>query len=125
MDTNATADRLTELCRAGKYREAMAELYADDATHIEAMAMPGCEQVVKGKDKLLEMSEKWSATTEVHSSDCSKPLVNGDQFTCEMSMDVTSSEGPFAGQRMKMSETCLYTVKNGKITEAKFFYSMD
>jgi len=28
-----------------------------------------------------------------------------------------------ANQRMNMSETALYTVKNGKITEGKFFYS--
>jgi predicted ester cyclase len=45
------------------------------------------------------------------------------QFVVPMTMDCTSNEGPMAGQRMNMSETALYTVKNGKITEGKFFYS--
>ena len=40
-----------------------------------------------------------------------------------MSIDCTASAGPMANQRMKMSEIGLYTVKNGKITEGKFFYS--
>jgi predicted ester cyclase len=41
-----------------------------------------------------------------------------------MKMDATQNAGPMAGVRMDMSEQCLYTVKNGKIAEAKFFYSM-
>lgn len=129
-DTNTTeqvAKRLTELCSTGKYDEAMRELYADDARHVEAMEMPGsgCERVTEGKAELLKKSEQWEKSTQVHSASCGQPLVNGDQFVCEMKMDVTSSEGPMAGQRMDMSETCLYTVKEGKISEAKFFYSMD
>ena len=121
--TLISAQDLTELCGAGKFHEAMKELYADNARHVEAMEMPGCPRVIEGKKALLEKGEKFAKTTKVHSQSCGKPLVNGEQFTCSMSMDVTSSEGPMAGQRMTMSETCLYTVKNGKITEGKFFYS--
>lgn len=123
--TEVVANRLCELCNTGKYDEAMQELYADNARHVEAMEMPGSpyKRITEGKAALTKMSEHWCKTTEVHSSSCGKPLVNGDQFVCEMKMDVTSSEGPMAGQRMAMSETCLYTVKDGKITEAKFFYS--
>lgn len=123
-DITPTANRLTELCNKGSYREAIDELYADDATHIEAMEMPGHERVVSGKAKLQEMSDKWHAVTEIHGTTCSKPLINGEQFVCDMTLDVTTSEGPMAGKRHTMSETCLYTVKDGKITEAKFFYSM-
>lgn len=123
--TLAVANRLHELCNGGKFHEAMAELYADDARHIEAMEMPGSpyKRVMEGKQTLLAMSEHWGKTTTVHSASVGTPLVNGDQFVCEMSMDCTSHEGPMAGQRMDMKETCLYTVKNGRIVEARFFYS--
>ncbi|MBC7771310.1 MAG: nuclear transport factor 2 family protein [Pyrinomonadaceae bacterium] len=117
------ANRLTELCAVGKYKEALTELYADNARHVEAMEMPDCSRITEGKAALMEKGEKFDRTTTVHDQSCSKPLINGDQFACTMSMDVTCSEGPMAGQRMKMEETALYTVKNGKITEGKFFYS--
>lgn len=126
MTTQQVADRLVEMCNTGKYHEALVELYADNARHVEAMAMPGSPygRITEGKAALIAMSEHWGKTTTVHACHTGKPLVNDDQFVCEMSLDCTSSEGPMAGQRMKMSEICLYTVKSGKITEAKFFYSM-
>lgn len=127
MSTQEVANRFHELVSTGQFREAMDELYADNARHVEVMEMPDMPypRILEGKDKLQEMSEYWDRTNKVHDSSCGKPLVNGDQFICEMMIDTTSSEGPMAGQRMKMSEQCLYTVENGKITEAKFFYSMD
>lgn len=123
--TEKVANRLYELGNAGKLHEAMAELYADNARHVEAMEMPGSpyKKITQGKADLLKMSEHWGKTTTVHSASVGKPIVNDDQFVCEMTMDCTSTEGPMANQRMEMKETCLYTVKNGKITEAKFFYS--
>lgn len=125
-ETDTVADRLVQLCSEGKHHDAIQELYADNARHVEAMECPGSpyKRITEGKSALLKMSEHWSKTTTVHSASVGKPLVNGDQFICEMKMDCTSSEGPMAGQRMAMSETCLYTVKNGKIIEAKFFYAM-
>lgn len=123
---HTVANRLVELCAAGKYQEAARELYADNVRHIEAMEMPGsdCGGITEGKANILAKGEEWNKSTTIHSAACGKPLVNGDQFLCEMSMDCTSHAGPMAGQRMKMTEQCLYTVKDGKITEAKFFYAM-
>jgi hypothetical protein len=121
--TLKVGQRLVELCTAGKNLDALKELYADNARHVEAMEGPGCPRVTEGKANLLQKAEHFAKITKIHSATCSKPLVNGDQFTCNMSMDCTSSEGPMANQRMTMSETALYTVKNGKITEGKFFYS--
>lgn len=104
----------------------MRELYADNARHVEAMEMPGSpyKRITEGKKALLDMSDHWNKTTTVHSSSVGKPMVNGDQFLVDMTLDCTSSEGPMAGQRMTMTEHALYTVKDGKITEAKFFYAM-
>jgi hypothetical protein len=122
LATQKVADRLVELCAAGKNLEAIHELYADNARQIEAMEMPGCPRINEGKANILRKAEEFARATTVHGSSVGKPSVNGDQFACQMSLDCTASEGPMANQRMNMSETALYTVKNGKITEAKFFY---
>jgi ketosteroid isomerase-like protein len=123
LATQKVAQRLVDLCSAGKNLEAIKELYADNARHVEAMEGPGCPRMTEGKATLLDKAAKFAKTTTVHSASCGKPIVNGDQFIVPMTMDCTSSEGPMAGQRMTMTETALYTVKNGKITEGKFFYS--
>ena len=122
LATQKVAQRLVGLVREGKSHEAIQELYADNARHVEAMEMPGCPRITEGKGTLLEKSEYWGKITTIHSASCGDPIVNGDQFVCTMALDATSSEGPMAGQRMQMNETCLYTVKNGKIAEGKFFY---
>ena len=120
--TAKVAARLVELCSTGKNLQAINELYADNARHIEAMEGPGCPRISEGKAELLKKAEMFAKTTTVHSASCGKAIVNGDQFVCTMTMDCTSTEGPMANQRMNMSETALYTVKNNKITEGKFFY---
>ena len=86
--------------------------------------MPGCPRVLAGKKAILEKAQHFHKITTVHSASCGKPSVNGDQFICTMSLDCTSTEGPMANQRMNLSEYALYTVKNGHITEGKFFYTM-
>jgi hypothetical protein len=121
--TQKVADRFYELCSTHKNLDAIHELYADDARHIEVFSMPGCDRILAGKAKLLEKAQHFHKITTVHSGTTSKPSVNGDQFVCTMSMDCTSTEGPMANQRMNMSEIALYTVKHGKITEGKFFYT--
>jgi ketosteroid isomerase-like protein len=120
--TQKVADKLVALCSAGKNLDAIKELYADNAKHVEVMEAPWCPRITEEKKTLLEKAEKFAKSTTVHSASCGKPMVNGDQFIVPMSLDCTSSEGPMAGQRMNMTETALYTVKNGKITEGKFFY---
>jgi len=45
--------------------------------------------------------------------------VNGDQFMVRFSMDVT----PKGGARMSMDEMGLYTVKDGKVIEERFFFN--
>jgi ketosteroid isomerase-like protein len=120
--TQKVATRFAELCSAGKNLDAIKELYADNAKHVEVVDAPWCARIIEGKKTLLDKAEKFHKSTTVHGASIGKPLVNGDQFVVPMSLDCTSNEGPMAGQRMNMTETALYTVKNGKITEGKFFY---
>jgi hypothetical protein len=121
--TDTLAARFYELASTGQNETIMREMYADDCKHVEAMEMPGCPRITSGKPALIEKAIKFKQSITVHGGTCSKPMVNGDQFICEMTMDCTANDGPMAGQRMNMREYCLYTTKNGKITEARFFYN--
>jgi ketosteroid isomerase-like protein len=122
MNTQTVANRLYALCEQGDYQQALEELYADHARHIEAMEMPGMDKVTEGKLALIRKSHEWMENNEVHGGTISKPFVNDNQFVCEMTIDITPKVGPMAGKRMNEKEICLYTVEGGKITEAKFFY---
>jgi ketosteroid isomerase-like protein len=123
-ETDRVGRRLVELMRAGKSTDAIRELYADNARHVEPMEMPGgpYKRITEGKAALLAKADDFDKNVEVHDAHCSDPQSNGDQFICQMGLDCTAREGPMAGQRMKMNEFAQYTVKDGKIAEAKFFY---
>src|ERR1044071_4769224 len=87
--TQKVGQRLTDLCATGKNLDAINELYADNARHVEVMESPGCARITEGKKGILEKAEKFAKTTTVHGATCGKPVVNGDQFVCEMSLDCT------------------------------------
>lgn len=122
MATTKVAKRLVELMSQGKNLDAIKELYADNARSVEAMEGPGCPRITESKATILQKAHEFARITTVHGATVGTPIVNGDQFILPMGLDCTCSEGPMANQRMNMSETALYTVRNGKITEAKFFY---
>ena len=116
--------RLVELCRQGKNVEAVNTLYAPDIVSVEVMSGPQMPARTSGIDAIRKKNQWWTDTHEVHASDIKGPYPHGDRFIVWMSYDVTAKEGPMANKRMHLEETGLYTVKNGKIVQEEFFYSM-
>ncbi len=116
--------RLVEYCNQRKFRAAITELYADDAKHVEAAPMgPEMPAENSGKEKLLQMNDWWEGCHEIHGMEIKGPFPHGNgNFAVWMSLDVTSSEGPMAGQRMQMEEICHYIVKDGKIAQVDFYW---
>ena len=47
------------------------------------------------------------------------PFVNGDQFAVFWEIDVTPKA---TGERTRLREVALYTIRNDKIAEERFFY---
>lgn len=125
MNAYEIGRKLVEMCNRGEFREAIEALYADDATHVEAIEMPGMPQVISGKAALIDASEKWIASNEVHSSVTTGPWPHGDRFVCMMKIEITPKEGPAAGRRMDLEEACVYSTADGKITKVEFFYAPD
>lgn len=119
MNTTEIADKVVELCRQGKNDEALA-MYASDAVSVEAMAPPGGDRESKGLDAIKAKGEWWVNNHEVHSMSVTGPWPHDDRFIVGFQFDVTVKP---TGQRMKMDETALYTIKDGKIVREEFFYS--
>ena len=117
MSTQEVANRLVELCREGKFHEAIDELYAKDIVSNE----PNDSETTEGLEAVKAKTAKFEASIqEIHQSIISEPLVAKDHFACIMDIDATYKEHG----RMTMSEICVYEVKNGKIIRDNFFYNM-
>jgi hypothetical protein len=118
MTTSDIAHDLVALCKAGKFDEAGEKYWADDVVSVEAM---GEEAVSHGKAAARGKGEWWANAHEIHGVDAEGPYINGDQFAVRFKMDITVKE---TGVRQQMDEVGVYTLKDGKIAEERFFYSM-
>lgn len=117
MTTQEIANRLVELCRMGQNAQAYKELFASDAIAVEPAHTQAGE--TQGLDALLAKMEYFRGMIETyHSGTISEPLVAGNFFSVEMSMDVTYKGQP----RRTEGEICVYEVKDGKIIKEQFFF---
>ena len=117
MTTVDIANRLVELCRKGEFETAQKELFSDEAVSIEPYATKDFEKETHGLDGILEKGKKWGEMVEeAHGMNVSEPLLADSSFAVTMMMDVTMK----GGQRMKMTELCIYHVKDGKIVSEQF-----
>lgn len=119
METAKIAQQLVELSQAGKWEEALEELFHIDAVSIEPEGIQ--EPITQGRDKIVERDKLWSdQIQEVHDRTVSEPLVAGNYFTVTMSFDLTNKNGV----RERSEEVCVYEVKEGKIVKQQFFYTI-
>jgi hypothetical protein len=118
MNTQEIAHDLVALCQQGKFDEAGEKYWADDVVSVEAM---GDMAESHGKQAARAKGEWWAGAHDVHGVEVEGPYVNGDQFAVRFVMDITVKE---TGERNKMDEVALYRLKDGKIAEERFFYSM-
>ena len=117
MTVKDIADDITAMLRAGQADEAGEKYGAADVVSIEAM--PGDMAEVRGVEGVRAKGEWWTSAHEVHAMEVEGPYLNGDQFAVRMKIDLTVKE---SGERITMDEIGLYTVKDGKIAEERFFY---
>ena len=117
MTTLETATKFTDLIKQNNHEGAASAFNADDVVSYESMEGP--MSVCKGKAAVRQKGEWWAENHEVHGGSVEGPFVHGDQFTIYLTMDITPKA---TGERMTMKEVCLYTVRDGKIAEERFFH---
>jgi hypothetical protein len=118
MSTQDVANGLVALCKASKFAEAGETYWADNVLSVEAM---GDNAELRGIEAVRGKGEWWNNAHEVHGAVVEGPYVNGDQFAVRFKMDITIKA---SGERRVMDEAAVYTVRDGKIAEERFFYGM-
>jgi ketosteroid isomerase-like protein len=116
MSTQSLAEDLVAMCRRGEFAQSGEKYWADDVVSLEPM--PGEMATLRGKDAVRGKTEWWEANNEVHAVEVEGPYVYGDQFAVRFRMEMT----PKGGERTAMDEVAVYTVRDGKIAEERFFY---
>ena len=117
MNTEEVATKLVELCREGKFREAMESLYAQDIVSVEAQEMENMPAEMRGLDQVRGKTDWWEQNMEVHNAKVTGPFVARDTFVVQFDIDVTEKTSK---KRMQMSEVGIYTVKDGKVAREDF-----
>lgn len=116
--TESVARELVEFCRAGKNLDAISKLYSPDIVSIEPNDFEGMPATMTGIDTIRKKNEWWFENFETNSHEVDGPFVNGDQFAVKYVFDTTNKK---TGERTNMSEIAVYTVKDGKIAQERFF----
>ena len=117
MDTREIAADVVALSNAFDLDAIGRKYWADDVVSIEAMDGPMAR--VEGIAAVRAKTAWWNGAHEVHSGTAEGSYVNGNQFAVRYKIDVTAKD---SGQRMQMDEIALYTLRDGKIVEERFFY---
>lgn len=122
MSAQEIGKKLVTFCNAGQNIESIKTLYADDVESIEAAEMPGAPRVTRGKEAVLRNNEKWLEAHEVHNATTDGPYPHGsDKFAVRFSFDVTNKP---SGQRFKMDEIAVFTLRDDKVVKEEFFYTV-
>jgi ketosteroid isomerase-like protein len=116
--TESVANELVELCKAGKNLQALDRLYAPDIVSIEPRDFQGMPARMTGIAAVRKKNEWWDDHVEVNRHEVDGPYVNGEQFAVRYRLDTTNKQ---TGQRRQDSEIAVYTVRDGKIVEERFF----
>jgi ketosteroid isomerase-like protein len=120
MTVQDIATDFVTICKTGDFDGAGEKYWSPDVVSIEAFAPDGGDPAARGIDAVRAKGVWWYENHEIHSVEAAGPYVNGDQFIVRFKMDVTFKQ---TGARMQMDEDGLYTVRDGKIVEERFFYS--
>jgi len=116
MSTADVAAKFSAALKSGNFQEAET-FWSEDVVSLEAQDGPMRE--ARGRAAVHAKGEWWTANHDVHSFEAHGPYVNGDQFALRFIADITSK---INGQRMQMDEVGLYTVRDDRIVEERFFY---
>jgi hypothetical protein len=117
--TAAVAKELVALCREGRNLDAVNKLYSTRIVSIEPVGNEAMPAEMTGIDAIRQKHEWWDVNNEVHSMEVNGPFLGDNQFAVQFDFDTTFKP---TGQRNRMSEMALYTVKDGKIVREQFYY---
>lgn len=118
--TAAVAQELVALCRAGRNLDAVEKLYSPKIVSVESTGTEAMPAETTGIEAIRGKHQWWDENFEVHDAQMKGPFVGEDQFAVRFDFETTFKP---TGERSRMTEMALYTVKDGKIVHEHFFYN--
>ncbi len=117
MINHEIATGLVNLCKEGKYHEAIETYYADHCVSVESMTQGDTPRETVGKPAILARSDWFIGAHEIHSMVVEGPFVSPEYFAVIFRMEATFKP---TGHRSHVSEVALYTVADGKVVRDEF-----
>ena len=125
MDAMQIGQKMVAMVNAGRETEAefVSQYYAENIVSIEGQGSDEMPARIEGIDAIRDKHAWWYDNNEVHSTVTEGPYIGhrDDQFIARFIMDMT----PTGGERMRMIEVGLFTVKDDKIIQEEYLYLMD
>ena len=122
MSTMELAQAIKQCVQKNEPKTAYTQYFAADMVTVESMAGPDGKRDMDGLEAALAKGEMWDQMMETHSIEVSEPLVAENHFVLKFCFDVTNRQ---SGNRAKLEELGIYTVKDGKVVREEFFYTPD
>jgi hypothetical protein len=118
MTTKEVAEQLVTMCREGKVEEVKQLLFTEETLSVEPTEgiLPKETKGLKAIQKKAELF--MSMVDQFYGSNMSDPVIAGDYFSLASETDIKMK----GEERKKMSEICVYKVKDNKIVSEQFFY---
>lgn len=116
------AEGLIELCRNGRFLDAIDRYYSPDIVSVECVDF-GLGKEQRGVDAIRSKNIWWGENHEVHGIKVEGPFLGSDQlanqFAVRFMFDITPKS---SGKRFTFAEMALYTVEKDKLAREEFFY---
>jgi len=104
----------------GRFKEAGESYWAANVASVEPADLPGgIPAIVRGIEATREKARLWFSVSSIADLKMEGPFVNGDQFALLMDMVIVNRT---TGERQPFKESALFTVRDGRITEERYFY---
>jgi hypothetical protein len=120
MSTMDVAKRYVSLVSEHKNDQCLTELFAKDATSVEAGSPPGLERTAKGLDAIRAKDKWWMDNHIVHKAEVDGPYPHDDRFAVRFTFEATYKPD---NRHITLNEVGLFTVKDDKIVKEEFFYA--
>jgi hypothetical protein len=111
----------TAMLRLGQFEAAGEAFWSPDVTSLEPEALSGAAPAtVSGKAAARAKRRARFGAARIDELGIDGPFVTGDQFALFLDMLITD---PASGEAKPFAEIAIFTVRDGRIIEERFFYA--
>ena len=110
----------TDMLRQGQFVAARERYWAENVRIIEPRGLPGgIAAEVSGIEAARAKTARWLGSRHIHDLGIDGPFVTGNQFALFLDMMIAGQTG---GAGQPFTEIAIFTVRDGQISEERYFY---